>query len=76
MKLQSESPGWSANSSSRADSRTNGLSTAGITTAQASPIGKALLALAKFPVRLELPAGAVLFLVVSLVLFGISLRRA
>lgn len=52
------------------------LSTAGLTTPHTNLFGKAMLALAKYPVSLELPAGAVLFLVCGLILFGISLRRA
>ncbi|MCU0783210.1 MAG: hypothetical protein MUF81_04010 [Verrucomicrobia bacterium] len=54
----------------------SGLATAGLNTPYANPFGKAVVALAKLPVRLELPAGAMLFLACGLILFGISLRRA
>lgn len=56
--------------------QTSGLAPAGFTTPHTNLFGKAMLALAKYPVSLELPAGAVLFLVCGLILIGISLRRA
>ena len=74
---KTNSPGCpTSRDDNRASFTNSGLAPVAGTTAQANPVGKALLALAQHPVSLELTAGAALFLICGLILFGISLRRA
>ena len=74
MDPQNETPLDLKFSQSRTELSQRGFLPVVNTTPQANLVGKAVMALAKMPVRLELPAGAMLFLALGLIMFGLSLR--